>query len=96
VIVEEMMLVMDDDGASVQGAGTLRYTLGGALLTELALIGRVETKFRDHERSEGRSCGGGTAARPVTEVALPLVPTLPWVAVAIVLVSRLFGREPRR
>ncbi|USQ80867.1 GOLPH3/VPS74 family protein [Ornithinimicrobium faecis] len=37
-----MLLLMDDDGASVQGAGTLYYTLGGAVLTELALLGRVE------------------------------------------------------
>lgn len=44
LIVEDLMLLlMDDDGASVQGAGTLHYTLGGAVLTELALLGRVAT-----------------------------------------------------
>lgn len=44
LIVEDLLLLlMDDDGASVQGAGTLHYALGGAVLTELALIGRIET-----------------------------------------------------
>jgi hypothetical protein len=38
-----MLLLMDDDGASIQAAGTLYYTLGGAVLTELALLGRIET-----------------------------------------------------
>lgn len=38
-----MLLLMDDDGASIQGAATLHYTLGGAVLTELALLGRVQT-----------------------------------------------------
>lgn len=37
-----MLLLLDDDGGSVQAAGTLYYTLGGAVLTELALLGRVE------------------------------------------------------
>lgn len=43
VVDDLMLLLMDDDGASVQGAGTLHYTLGGALLVELALLGRVTT-----------------------------------------------------
>jgi hypothetical protein len=44
LIVEDLMLLlMDDDGATIQAAGTLHYSLGGALLTELALLGRVET-----------------------------------------------------
>jgi Golgi phosphoprotein 3 (GPP34) len=42
IVDDLMLLLMDDDGASVQGAGTLYYTLGGAVLTELALLGRVE------------------------------------------------------
>lgn len=42
LLVEDLMLLLlDDDGASIQAAGTLYYTLGGALLTELALLGRV-------------------------------------------------------
>jgi Golgi phosphoprotein 3 GPP34 len=44
LVVEDLvLLLMDDDGASVQSAGTLHHTLGGAVLTELALLGRVET-----------------------------------------------------
>lgn len=43
IVDDLMLLLMDDDGASVQSAGTLHYTLGGAVLTELALLGRVET-----------------------------------------------------
>jgi hypothetical protein len=43
VVDDLMLLLMDDDGASIQAAGTLYYTLGGAVLTELALLGRVQT-----------------------------------------------------
>lgn len=44
LIVDDLiLLLMDDDGASIQGAGTLYYTLGGAVLTELALLGRIQT-----------------------------------------------------
>lgn len=43
IVDDLMLLLMDDDGASVQGAGTLYYTLGGAVLTELALLGRIHT-----------------------------------------------------
>lgn len=43
IVDDLMLLLMDDDGASVQGAGTLHYTLGGAVLTELALLGRIHT-----------------------------------------------------
>lgn len=42
IVDDLMLLLMDDDGASVQAAGTLYYTLGGAVLTELALLGRVD------------------------------------------------------
>lgn len=43
LIVEDLMLLLsDDDGAAIQQAGTLHYALGGALLAELALLGRVE------------------------------------------------------
>lgn len=44
LIVEDLMLLlMDDDGATIRAAGTLHYILGGAVLTELALRGRVQT-----------------------------------------------------
>ncbi|MEV0379490.1 GPP34 family phosphoprotein [Nonomuraea sp. NPDC050643] len=44
LIIEDLMLLMLDDATgAVAGAGTLHYTLGGALLVELALRGRIET-----------------------------------------------------
>ena len=43
IVDDLMLLLLDDDGASIQAAGTLYYALGGAVLTELALLGRVET-----------------------------------------------------
>lgn len=42
IVDDLMLLLLDDDGASIQAAGTLYYTLGGAVLTELALLGRLE------------------------------------------------------
>lgn len=44
VVDDLMLLLLDDDGASIQGAGTLYYTLGGAVLAELALLGRVQVE----------------------------------------------------
>lgn len=44
LIVEDLMLLMlDDKTGTPAGAGTLHYALGGAMLVELALRGRVET-----------------------------------------------------
>ncbi|MCY1141211.1 GPP34 family phosphoprotein [Actinoplanes sp. Pm04-4] len=44
LIVEDLMLLLLDDETGVPAAaGTLNYTLGGAVLVELALLGRVET-----------------------------------------------------
>ncbi|WP_346102993.1 GOLPH3/VPS74 family protein, partial [Nonomuraea maheshkhaliensis] len=64
LIVEDLMLLlMDDDGASIQAAGTLHYTLGGALLTELALLGRVET--------DGTGVVNGPRVTPAGEGPLP-------------------------
>ena len=43
LIVEDLLLLMlDDETGTPSGAGTLHYTLGGAVLVELALLGRVE------------------------------------------------------
>ncbi|AXB42355.1 GOLPH3/VPS74 family protein [Amycolatopsis albispora] len=44
LIAEDLLLLLlDDKSGTPAGAGTLHYTLGGALLVELALLGRVET-----------------------------------------------------
>ncbi|MBN6042255.1 GPP34 family phosphoprotein [Amycolatopsis sp. 195334CR] len=43
LIVEDLLLLMlDDKSGTPAGAGTLHYALGGAMLVELALRGRVE------------------------------------------------------
>ncbi|ASR36459.1 hypothetical protein BAY61_17220 [Prauserella marina] len=53
LLVEDLMLLLLDDKTGVPaGAGTLHYTLGGAVLVELALLGRVEPE-------EGRAGLGG-------------------------------------
>lgn len=45
LIAEDLMLLMmDDRSGAIAGAGTLMYALGGAVLAELALLGRVETE----------------------------------------------------
>lgn len=60
LIVEELMLLLlDDDGASISGAGTLHYTLGGAVLVELALLDRVEL-----DQDSGGGFLNGNIVRP--------------------------------
>ena len=45
LIVEDLALLLADDASGTPaGAATLHYSLGGALLVELALLGRVETE----------------------------------------------------
>ncbi|WP_430790261.1 GOLPH3/VPS74 family protein [Actinoplanes sp. G11-F43] len=47
LLVEDLMLLLlDDDTGVPAAAGTLPYALGGAVLVELALLGRVETDGR--------------------------------------------------
>lgn len=41
IVDDLMLLLLDDDGATIRTAGTLHYTLGGALLAELALRERI-------------------------------------------------------
>ncbi|MFD3374199.1 MULTISPECIES: GPP34 family phosphoprotein [unclassified Streptomyces] len=48
LIVEDLMLLlMDDKSGAIAGAGTLYYTLGGAVLVELALDGQVMVDEND-------------------------------------------------
>ena len=45
LIVEDVLLLMLDDEYGIPaGAGTLHHTLGGAVLVELALLGRVQAE----------------------------------------------------
>ncbi|XVV15519.1 GOLPH3/VPS74 family protein [Actinoplanes sp. CA-131856] len=47
LLVEDLMLLLlDDETGTPAAAGTLPYALGGAVLVELALLGRVETDGR--------------------------------------------------
>lgn len=48
LIVEDLMLLMiDDESGAIAGAGTLYYTLGGAVLVELGLGGHVTVDEND-------------------------------------------------
>lgn len=47
LIVEDLaLLLMDDESGTPAAAGTLHYTMGGAVLVELALAGLVEVRDR--------------------------------------------------
>lgn len=44
LLVEDLLLLLlDDESGLIKGEGTLYYTLGGAVLVELALRGHIET-----------------------------------------------------
>ncbi|MEU9955056.1 GPP34 family phosphoprotein [Streptomyces sp. NPDC050982] len=48
LLVEDLMLLlMDDKSGAIAGAGTLYYTLGGAVLVELVLDGHVTVEEND-------------------------------------------------
>lgn len=48
LLVEDLLLLlMDDETGTPASAGTLPYALGGAVLVELALLGRVDTTGTD-------------------------------------------------
>jgi len=48
LVVEELMLLMfDDSSGAIAGAGTLYYTLGGAVLVELAQTGCIRVDEQD-------------------------------------------------
>ncbi|WP_156753300.1 GOLPH3/VPS74 family protein [Actinokineospora pegani] len=65
LIVEDlMMLLLDDETGTPAAAGTLPYTLGGAVLVELALLGRVEA-------DEGKTGLAGPKVRAVGDGPLP-------------------------
>lgn len=77
LMVEDLMLLlMDDDGASVQGAGTLHYARararagwGGPHRTRAARSGG-DRGHGDYERTESHFGGRGAAARPVATVGV--------------------------
>ncbi len=61
LIVEDvMLLLLDDSSGAIAGAGTLHYVLGGAVLVDLALRGRVEI---DEQEKGWRSALNGPLVR---------------------------------
>jgi hypothetical protein len=60
LIVEDLMLLLLDDETGVPAqAGTLFYTLGGAVLVELALLGAVESDGKESLLSGSRITATG-------------------------------------
>ena len=54
LIVEDLtLLLLDDETGTPAAAGTLYYTLGGAVLVELALLGHIETDGKKVYAVEG-------------------------------------------
>ncbi|SDM15958.1 GOLPH3/VPS74 family protein [Nonomuraea jiangxiensis] len=72
LIVEDLMLLMlDDEKGTVARAGALNYSLGGAVLVELALLGRIEA---DEDRAglngpEVLAVGDGPLPDPLLQSA---------------------------
>lgn len=64
LIVEDLMLLLlHDEHGTIAGAGTLHYTLGGAMLVELALRGAIDAE-------EGRASLNGPEVRAVGDVPI--------------------------
>lgn len=80
LIVEDLLLLMlDDETGTPAGAGTLYYTLGGAVLVELALRGRVETEEGTGGLSgpKVRAVGDGPLDDPLLQAAYDKVAERP-------------------
>ena len=73
LIVEDLaLLLLDDETGTPAGAGTLHYTLGGAVLVELALLGAVET-----DGSKVHAVRGDDLADPLLDAAYAKVAEKP-------------------
>ena len=80
LIVEDlMMLLLDDETGTPAAAGTLPYTLGGAVLVELALLGRIEaTGDRDWVNDpKVHTAGDGPLGDPLLQEAYDKVAEKP-------------------
>ncbi|MFC5291078.1 GPP34 family phosphoprotein [Actinokineospora guangxiensis] len=71
LIVEDLLLLLlDDETGTPAAAGTLYYTLGGAVLVELALSGRVEAEGGSRlSGPEVRVAGDGPLSDPLLQAA---------------------------
>ncbi|WP_250008384.1 GPP34 family phosphoprotein [Actinoplanes sp. M2I2] len=73
LIVEDLMLLLlDDETGTPAAAGTLYYTLGGAVLVELAMLGRIES-----DGSKVRAAGTGPLPDPLLQDAYDKVAEKP-------------------
>jgi Golgi phosphoprotein 3 (GPP34) len=112
LLVEDLLLLMlDDETGTPAGAGTLQYTLGGAVLAELALLGRVETGSGGLNGPKVHAVGDGPLGDPLLQAAYDKVAERPrgvqtililigsrlWEPLVDRLVERgLIGREKKR
>ncbi|MFC7533944.1 GPP34 family phosphoprotein [Actinoplanes sp. GCM10030250] len=83
LIVEDLMLLLLDDETGIPaGAGTLHYALGGAVLAELALLGRIETDggYPALNNPMVRAMGEGTLPDPLLQDAYDKVARKPRLA----------------
>lgn len=72
LIVEDLvLLLMDDESGAIAGAGTLYYTLGGAVLVELGLDGRITVDENDKGLNglKVRAVPGDALSDPVLQTA---------------------------
>ncbi|MGA6167019.1 GOLPH3/VPS74 family protein [Amycolatopsis magusensis] len=76
LIAEDLLLLMlDDKTGTPAGAGTLHYTLGGAMLVELALLGRVD--LEEGGGAKVLATGDGPLADPLLQAAYDRVAERP-------------------
>lgn len=79
VVEDLLLLLLDDEKGHIAGEGTLYYTLGGAVLLELALTGRVrvEPKKSAFGSSTIRSVGSIPPTDPILADAFAVVAKKP-------------------
>lgn len=82
VVDDLLLLLFDDRSGTIAGEGTLFYTLGGAVLVELALLGHVDTDASDSGRprltgAQVRAVEGPLPSDPLLRTALEKVAEKP-------------------
>lgn len=79
LVQDLVLLTMDDDGSVVRGAGTLYHLLGGAVLAELALLGRIRTDGAQGRPGAPRATGiEGPLLHPVLQSSHDTAIRRPW------------------
>ncbi|WP_030144355.1 GPP34 family phosphoprotein [Glycomyces sp. NRRL B-16210] len=87
VVEDLLLLLLDDEKGHIAGEGTLYYTLGGAVLLELALTGRVrvEPKKSAFGSSTIQSVGSIPPTDPILADAFTVVAKKPRTAQTFIL-----------